>query len=388
MMNKLTTDTDETIIGYKVFNSGFKHLGYQYEVGKTFEHEDKIKAHSKGFHFCHNDPFDVFNYDSLIDKNGLLNRFAKVSTDKKDAIIDIGDYGCVASQINIDEEITLDTLIKEQTESAYRSVNKEDVSDTSISDENPKLFIATKHDSYLTDAADDTKIISNKTSTHIALTHNYSMAIVVGDDQYLTSCGFRNKLFATGKYIGLSSSDPDTMFYASGRYSSTASSGGFSQLRIAGNEASAASSGESSIINIKGEDISVSVSGSQNTLRTKGKNASVSVSGSHARVWTTGDNTKQAVSGYDTELTVIGNNARIAAVGDDSQVTYAGENGVITVLGTNAKFKGSEGTLVSAVVYNEKDKPIDIITGRIGEDGLKPDTLYTVSNGKFVEMRA
>ena len=380
-------DKNKIITGYKAFNTDFRCRNYQYEVGQTFEHEGEIGLCSEGFHFYHKDPCDVFNYGPLIDKNGQLIRFAKVSTDKKDAIIGIDNDRCVTTRITIDEEITLDDLLKKQTESAYRSVNNEDVSGTSISDEKPKLFIATKHDSYLTDAEDDAKIISNKKNTHIALIHNYSTAIVVGGEQYLTSCGFRNKLFATGKHIRLSSSYADTMFYTCGRYSSTASSGGLSQLRIAGDEASTASSGYSPIINIKGEDISVAVSGSMSTLRTKGKNASVSVSGAHARVSATGDNTKQAVSGYDAEVTVIGNNARIAAVGDDSQVTYAGENGVITVLGINAQFKGPKGTLVSAVVYNEEDKPIDIITGCIGENGLKPNTIYTVKSGRFVDFK-
>ena len=97
---------------------------------------------------------------------------------------------------------------------------------------------------------------------------------------------------------------------------------------------------------------------------------------------------KQAVSGEETKLTVKGKKARMAVVGDDSQVTYAGEDGVIALLGVDAQFKGSEGTFVSAVVYDKESKPIDIITGRIGENGLQPNTFYTVKNGEFVEVEA
>lgn len=38
--------------GYKVFNPDWTRWGFQYEVGKTYEIEDKPKCYEVGFHFC------------------------------------------------------------------------------------------------------------------------------------------------------------------------------------------------------------------------------------------------------------------------------------------------------------------------------------------------
>ena len=47
--------------GYKVFNPDWTCRGFQYEVGKTFEHDGKIELCGSGFHFCQK-ASDCFNY--------------------------------------------------------------------------------------------------------------------------------------------------------------------------------------------------------------------------------------------------------------------------------------------------------------------------------------
>ena len=47
--------------GYKVFNSDWTCRGFQYEVGKTYEHEGEISPCNSGFHFCKR-AVDCFNY--------------------------------------------------------------------------------------------------------------------------------------------------------------------------------------------------------------------------------------------------------------------------------------------------------------------------------------
>jgi hypothetical protein len=54
------------VIGYKVFNPDWTCRGFQYEVGKTFEHEGPIKMCGSGFHFCLklSDCFNYYEFDS------------------------------------------------------------------------------------------------------------------------------------------------------------------------------------------------------------------------------------------------------------------------------------------------------------------------------------
>jgi len=47
--------------GYKVFNPDWTCRGFQYEVGKTFEHDGNIELCGSGFHFCQR-ASDCFNY--------------------------------------------------------------------------------------------------------------------------------------------------------------------------------------------------------------------------------------------------------------------------------------------------------------------------------------
>ena len=55
--------------GYKVFNSDWKCLGFQYEVGKTYEMDaTEIRLCNKGFHFCER-IVDCFSYYGFDPKN-------------------------------------------------------------------------------------------------------------------------------------------------------------------------------------------------------------------------------------------------------------------------------------------------------------------------------
>ena len=68
--------------GYKVFNSDWTCRGFQYEVGKTYEHEGEISPCNSGFHFCEK-AADCFNYYPFNSNNRVaeVEALGEIKTD-------------------------------------------------------------------------------------------------------------------------------------------------------------------------------------------------------------------------------------------------------------------------------------------------------------------
>ena len=97
--------TEETIVAYKGFNQDLTCRGYQFEIGKTYEHKGEVEACASGFHACEY-PLDIFGYYrpagsrfALVEQSGDLSRH--------------DDDSKVASRkISIKAELTIAGLVK------------------------------------------------------------------------------------------------------------------------------------------------------------------------------------------------------------------------------------------------------------------------------------
>ena len=90
--------------GYKGFGNDFKCRGFQFEPGKTYEHDGEARACASGFHFCES-PFDVWTYYPPSD-----SRFAKVEgmgkTDKNGE-----DSKVACTKLHVGAEISLNAFV-------------------------------------------------------------------------------------------------------------------------------------------------------------------------------------------------------------------------------------------------------------------------------------
>ena len=96
--------TGEVVTAFKGFNQSLQCRGFQFEVGKTYEHEGEVKACASGFHSCEY-PLDVFNYYNPAD-----SRFAVVKASGQISRHD-GDSKVASATLTVEAEIGLPVLV-------------------------------------------------------------------------------------------------------------------------------------------------------------------------------------------------------------------------------------------------------------------------------------
>ena len=107
---------NKEIIAYKGFDKNLKCRDYQYEIGKTFEHDGAVKVCESGFHACEY-PLDVFSY--YLPSN---SRFAIVKMHGETSK-DSDDTKIASAKITIETEIKLPEIINRAVDWIKNKVN-------------------------------------------------------------------------------------------------------------------------------------------------------------------------------------------------------------------------------------------------------------------------
>ena len=100
-----TTAAAGPIRAYKAFDKNLQCRGFQFEAGKTYEHDGKVSACESGFHACEN-PFDVWSYYPLDSRYAVVELGGEVSRRDDDSKI-------AAARITISAEIGLPQIISD-----------------------------------------------------------------------------------------------------------------------------------------------------------------------------------------------------------------------------------------------------------------------------------
>jgi len=121
------TQETKVVLAYKAFDKDLKCRGFQYEIGKTYEHAGKVLACESGFHACEN-PLDMWTYypvtDSrfcVVELSGELNREgqdSKIASGRITVKAEIGIPQIVTNAIEFVVDLVKDVKDTE-TESYY-----------------------------------------------------------------------------------------------------------------------------------------------------------------------------------------------------------------------------------------------------------------------------
>ena len=110
-------------------------------------------------------------------------------------------------------------------------------------------------------------------------------------------------------------------------------------------------------------------------------------SGYRSSAATSGDWSSAATSGYRSSAATSGNGSSAATSGEESSAATKNKNGIALACGKNAKAKGVIGSHIVVTEWDEaQENMLAVLCGKIDGDTLKPDTWYTVKDGKFVEV--
>ena len=197
----------------------------------------------------------------------------------------------------------------------------------------------------------------------------------------------------------------DAKNIASGNYSTAASSGYYSKAASSGDSSTAASSGYNSKAASSGDNSKAASSGNYSTAVSSGNYSTAASSGNYSTTASSGTSSTAASSGYYSKAASSGYNSTAASSGDyskaassgdsstaassgyNSTAASSGEKTIAAGIGKNCRVKGSIGSLLVLIYYDNNNKPNKAISGLVENDGnLKPDTWYKLDNsGNFIE---
>lgn len=323
----MSTETNSNeIIGYMALDENIAlqclEVGQSYTVSDVFQ--NKESGYTDFLALTVGQPMNFTEYD--VCRGSLFEKnysYFKVSAFKNDIIADYGDEKIV-SKIKILAKVTRDEIVDRQIEIAKNSHQFHEY--------------PYENQTIANDSKDAKLLLDGRGSK--ATTSGYGTTCIIGECKTQKS----DKGCVT--------------FAAAGECSAVAALASYSSFALAG---------------------------SHSFVETRGYGSSVATSGACTELSIKSDDTDIAVSGYGSALKSTGDKAKIAIASPYSISSVEGKGNVLAIVGKGSRFRGINGTPVCVADYGEDGEFRSFVIGRIGENGLKENTFYTVKNGRFVE---
>ena len=207
---------NKEIIAYKGFDKNLKCRDYQYEIGKTFEHDGAIKVCESGFHACEY-PLDVFGYyPPSSSRFAIVKMHGETSKDSDDTKI-------ASTKITIETEIKLPEMINRAVDWIKNKINWSD------------------------DKTSNTGYQSAATNTG-----DQSAATNTGDQSAATNTGYQSAATNTGYQSAATNTGNRSAATNTGYQSAATNTGNWSAATNTGNRSAATNTGNRSAAEVSG----------------------------------------------------------------------------------------------------------------------------------------
>ena len=248
------TEENKEIIAYKGFNQDWTCRGYQYEIGKTYEHKGDVKACKSGFHACEY-PLDVLSYYSpAVSKFAVVKMSGETSKDSDDTKI-------ASAKITIETEINLPEMVKKAVEWIKGKVDwdaaeKSNTGNGSVATNTGDRSVATN--------TGNRSVATNTGYQSVATnTGNGSVATNTGDRSVATNTGNRSVATNTGYQSVATNTGDRSVATNTGSWSVATNTGYQSVATNTGNRSAATNTGNRSVATNTGYQSAAEVSGKQ-----------------------------------------------------------------------------------------------------------------------------
>ena len=329
-MKKFESWTDG-IAAYKGFDQDLKCLGFQFEIGKTYKHKGEVSVCNSCFHACEN-PLAVFEHYPPTSRFAIVKCAGEISKG-------INDKKIACGELTVEAEIQLPELISDAVEWLNSRVELEN------------------------------KKIRNTGNRSVASsTGNRSLASNTGDYSAASNTGYQSVASNTGYQSAASNT---------GERSAASNTGYRSVASNTGNWSVASNTGSQSVASNTGDWSAASNTGYQSVASNTGYQSVASSTSD----WSAASNT-----GYQSVASNTGSQSVASNTGDYSAAEVSGLQSIACALGAVSKAKAAAGGAIVCVYRNGDGDLIHIRSAKVGDDGIKADTWYTLDDtGEFVE---
>ena len=184
----------KTITAYKALNADFTCQGFQFEVGKTYTHDGKVRMFRAGFHACRN-PLDILDYYDL-----CSSRFSRVELSGE--VLEHDEDSTLCAQIlHASAELSLSDFVQTAVQWVIEACKPKD---------------GESSERVRSSSGDWAQLASSGNGAKLASSGNGAKLASSGNGAQLASSGYGAQLASSGNGAQLASSGENGVICSSG----------------------------------------------------------------------------------------------------------------------------------------------------------------------------